>query len=104
MKKALKIYQKSAVLLDNGRSSFIDQGYIRHWVGQAMANLGRREDAVYFLRAAMEKWSRVSPSMAAELSSELADIVSRHPSLTEVKNAPLWKCDNRFSQWMHEKL
>lgn len=102
--KSLKMYQRSAAILDNGKSAIISQGYIRHWVGQSMVLLNRREDAIYFLRAAIEKWCRVAPSLASEVNAEIEKIITEFPSLTTIYNSPNWKCENRFSQWTLEKI
>jgi tetratricopeptide (TPR) repeat protein len=104
MSKSLKMYHRSAALLDKGKSSAIDQGYIRHWVGQAMIGLNRREDAIYFLRAAAEKWTRVAPSLLIEVNDEINKLILDYPNLESIKNAPSWKGENRFSQWMREIL
>jgi tetratricopeptide (TPR) repeat protein len=104
LQKSLKMYQRSAISLENGKSAVISQGYIRHWVGQSMILLNRREDAIYFLRAAAEKWARVAPSLASEVNAEIGKIVVEFPKLVEVVNSPNWKCENRFSQWTLEKI
>jgi len=101
---ALFAYQKAAVKLDDGSSSVIDQGYIRYWVGQAMAEKGRREDAVMFLRAAIEKWERIAPSLTIDPASEVGAMVNAFSDLSVAESAPQWKCENRFAQWTTEQL
>jgi tetratricopeptide (TPR) repeat protein len=102
--KALLAYQKSAVKLDGGNSSVIDQGYIRFWVGQAMAKKGRREDAILFLKAAIDKWERIAPSLMIEPQAEIAELTQTFPDLLSCVSAPQWKCENRFLQWTTELI
>jgi tetratricopeptide (TPR) repeat protein len=101
--QAFKAYQISARRLDDGVSSVIDQGYIRHWAGQLLRTMGRVEDAIYCFRAATEKWQRIAPSLCSDATVEIKAILADHPGLRHAEEAPLWRCENRFAQWVVEK-
>jgi hypothetical protein len=66
--KALICYQKSALLLEKAPSEhYVNQGFIRAWIGELL--LARKEVklAYAFYRAAYLKWEQTAPLRAAQL-------------------------------------
>ncbi len=76
IESALVCYQKSALVLENGREVeyVMNQGFIRAWIGELLITRNEFELGAVFLRAACLKWEDVSPPRA-ELATHLLDQV-----------------------------
>lgn len=101
---ALFCYHIAARRLDEWDTTFINQGYIRYWVASIMELKGRREDSLMFHMAACEKWAKISPLLVKDAMQEIEKLVSDYPSLTSLCQTPIWKCENRFQQWINERV
>jgi tetratricopeptide (TPR) repeat protein len=76
---ALICYQKSALLLEkHGRNEhFVNEGFIRAWIGELFVAREQFRLAQVFFRAAYLKWEHVSPPRAATVAQLLKQIQSR---------------------------
>ncbi|RQS48086.1 NB-ARC domain-containing protein [Burkholderia sp. Bp8986] len=99
--EALICYKKSAILLEDGSGSVTNRGYIRHWVGEALKDKGRLEEAGVFFRAAYEIWKGLVPRRANSIEDALEQLFDDHPSLQAIEKLPPWRLENRFLQWIN---
>lgn len=103
--KALAAYHISANRLEESNTTKLNQGYIRYWVALIMEQRGRREDSLMFHRAALDKWEKVAPSKAADGPQlEIDKLIEMYPELKHLSAIPIWRCENRYSQWMGENM
>jgi tetratricopeptide (TPR) repeat protein len=66
---ALVCYGKSARLIEEEHedSDIENQAYIRQWIGELLREKGEEDAALFFFRAALAKWSLVSPPKAVKI-------------------------------------
>ena len=76
---ALTCYQKSALLLEKhaGKELFVNQGFVRSWVGEVFVARQQLRLAHVFFRAAYIKWKDVSPPRATNVTKLLNQIQAR---------------------------
>lgn len=102
LEDALKCYRKSARFVeDEERSTTINRGYIRYWVGQILSAQRRWEDAIYILIAAARIWKEVAPVRAASIIDEIDEAMGKLATPFDVSVVPDWKAENRFITWLN---
>jgi tetratricopeptide (TPR) repeat protein len=76
---ALICYQKSALLLEKhaGKEKFVNEGFVRAWIGEIFVAREQFRLAQVFFRAAYLKWKDISPPRAANVAQLLKQIQSR---------------------------
>ena len=76
---ALICYQKSALLLEKhaGKELFVNEGFVRAWIGEIFVAREQFKLAQVFFRAAYSKWRDVSPPRAAYVAQLLKQIQGR---------------------------
>lgn len=79
---ALICYQKSALLLEKHARNehFVNEGFIRAWIGELFLAREQFRLAQVFFRAAYLKWEHVSPPRAAKVMEVLKQIQNRTPN------------------------
>jgi len=97
--KALTAYRLAASYFEREGGDTLNQGYLRYWVGKAMEDLKRVEDALYFYTIAINKWRTISPQRTSEVQARLDDLLSENPELLQMLSTPHWKAENRFVEW-----
>jgi tetratricopeptide (TPR) repeat protein len=83
---ALICYQKSALLLEKHSRSevFVNEGFVRAWIGEVLLARQQFMLAAVFLRAAYSKWAQASPPRASRIHELLAQIEDRIPGGTQL--------------------
>jgi tetratricopeptide (TPR) repeat protein len=98
---ALRLYCRSYDLLEKSHTSPLKQinsGYAALWIGQALFNLERPDEAFRFLRRAETIWSRRAPKLLEQNQQELETI---KPKVSQaVLNEPPSGIDGWCNSWV----
>ena len=83
---ALICYQKSALLLEKhaGKEFFVNEGFIRAWIGELLVAREQFRLAQVFFRSAHLKWEDASPPRAANVAQLLKNLQSRTGNDVEI--------------------
>jgi tetratricopeptide (TPR) repeat protein len=97
---ALACYRRSARSLETSdhSHSLLNRGYIRLWIGEALALRGEYELARCFFRAAHLKWTRVSPPRATE-ALDACGRIERSPDVPAFSDSPA-SLEARCRNWI----
>lgn len=84
--QALICYQKSALLIEKTRRHdyFLNQGFIRRWIGELLLAKRRFRLAGIFLEAARLRWEQVSPPRASQIVELQKTLSGQIPNLEEM--------------------
>ena len=79
-------YQKSALLLEKHARNehFVNQGFIRAWIGELFVAREQLRLAEVFFRAAYLKWEQVSPPRASKVMQLAKQIKSRKADAAQI--------------------
>ena len=100
---ALICYQKSALLIekDSKNERFLNQGYIRRWIGELLLARNEQRLAGIFLEAARLKWEQVSPPKAAQIVVLQRQLGGQIPIVSEM---PKEAVERTFLDWVSGRL
>lgn len=88
IESALACFQKSALLIERNpaREHFINQAYIRTWIGELLAGREEFKLAYVFLHAAGVRWRQAAPPKAKATSHLMAQLETRLGYTMKIKD------------------
>ena len=103
--EALNCYVKSAKVLQTAGTNhdFLNQGYIRLWIGQVLRVRDERELSAASLRAAVCIWDEVSPPRSLTARDELMALIDDDTDLSGYLDEDGWRVEGIFSSWLKDQ-
>nr|WP_321233461.1 SIR2 family protein [uncultured Psychroserpens sp.] len=92
------------LLIEDRSNSILNIGYACSWIGGLLVNSDRKNDGLYFLKFAINKWESTSPPRYNDVKKEFENVTINKETKENIDNTSSWKIEKTCEKFIGEMI